>query len=147
MEKRAVSSLDSGPLSSHRVRYKARHEDGWNAWHVAPRQLVRIGVPCLECRLFQSIEDESGLKECTEELVQGAMKIPVRLRLAGHPPSLPGWHHEVVAHFHGVPCDFDPIASGLCLGAKTHGIAIESRVLHRKDEPPSRRQKPPAGPQ
>src|SRR5215207_10612680 len=145
MEKREVSSLDSGSLCFHRVRYKARHEDGRNSWHVAPRQLVRIGVPRLKCRLFQSIEDESSLKESTEELVQGAVKIPVWLRLAGHPRSLPGWHHEVIAHLHGVPRDFDPIASGLCLGAKAHGIAVEGRVLHRKDEPPSRGQKPPAG--
>ena len=68
------------------------------------------------------------------------------LRFAGHPHSLPGWHHEVVAHLHGVPRDFDPIAAGLGLGAKAHGIAVEGRVLHGEDEPSSRRQQSPAGP-
>ena len=83
------------------------------------------------------IEDESGPEEGAEELVQGAVKVPMGLRLTGHPGSLPGRHHEVVAQLHGVPRDLHPIAAGLCLGAKAHGIAVEGRVLHGEDEPPT----------
>src|SRR5215211_3042901 len=132
-------SLHSSSLTRRRVRHEARHEDGRDAWQVAPRELVRIAVPRREGRLLQPIEDESGLEKGAAKLVQGSVKVPMRLRLTGHPGSLPRWYHQVVAQLHGVPRDLHPIVASLCLRAKAHGVAVEGGVLHGEDEPPTRR--------